>query len=331
MRSELHRLVRDLKTYVEWQRRGLTAPGAPPATPEDRAAFDERQAKRRTKKIAEMSASLRAENNTPATPPPARPAPTLTPVPRHPAPTETSGPPTAMPSRDTPRSLEPKPKAPPATTEDKLWLKLGSKPKPTFGATFGDTPPPAPRPELSNAQKLQHIRETLGDCQRCGLCQNRTQIVFGAGNANARLMFIGEAPGAHEDQQGQPFVGDSGELLNKMIVAMGFQREDVYLANVLKCRPPQNRDPQNDEIQKCAPFLLQQIDALQPEVIIALGRFAADTLLRDQNVKPKPGQWQALNGIPVMPTFHPAYLLENPQHKRDAWAHLQAVIARLNK
>lgn len=179
---------------------------------------------------------------------------------------------------------------------------------------------------------LDEIRRELGDCQRCKLCQGRKQIVFGSGHPRAELVFVGEAPGADEDQQGVPFVGAAGQLLTKMIEAMKFSRDTVYICNVAKCRPPNNRNPEPDEIQACEPFLKAQLAAIQPKVIVALGKFAAQTLLRDPTAITRlRGQWRTYEGIPLMPTFHPAYLLRSPEEKKKAWADLQEVMRKFGK
>lgn len=182
-------------------------------------------------------------------------------------------------------------------------------------------------------QGLDAVREELGDCQRCKLCSTRTHIVFGSGNPKAKLMFIGEGPGADEDLQGVPFVGKAGELLTKMISAMKLSREEVYIANIVKCRPPNNRPPQEDEIAACQAFLLKQIEAIAPQVICALGSFAAQTLLKTQTrISDLRGKFHDLNGsvttpaIKVMPTFHPAYLLRNPAEKKKVWEDLQKIM-----
>jgi len=178
---------------------------------------------------------------------------------------------------------------------------------------------------------LKIIREDLGDCTRCVLHkQGRKQIVFGVGDPKAELMFIGEAPGADEDQQGEPFVGRAGQLLNNMIKAMGLERERVYIANIIKCRPPQNRNPEPDEIASCEPFLVRQLELIGPKVIVALGTFAAQTLLRTRTpITRLRGVWADYHGIPLMPTFHPAYLLRNPAEKRVVWQDIQQVMEAL--
>nr|WP_320115626.1 uracil-DNA glycosylase [uncultured Desulfuromonas sp.] len=177
---------------------------------------------------------------------------------------------------------------------------------------------------------LEEIRQELGDCQRCGLAHDRKHIVFGSGNPHAELVFVGEGPGRDEDEQGVPFVGEAGRLLERILFAMGFERDQVYICNVVKCRPPQNRNPQPDEIAACEPFLKQQLASLQPRVIVALGKFAAQTLLQQQTpISRLRGTWAEYEGIAVMPTYHPAYLLRNPGGKRDVWEDMKAVMLRL--
>lgn len=177
---------------------------------------------------------------------------------------------------------------------------------------------------------LNTVRQSLEGCARCKLGRTRTSIVFGTGNQDARLMFIGEAPGRDEDLQGEPFVGEAGRLLDRMIAAMGQSRQSVYIANVVKCRPPRNRDPEADEIMACEPFLRRQIAAIQPEVVVVLGRFAAQTLLCDKTpISRLRGQWRQYGQTKVMPTFHPAYLLHNPGDKKLVWQDLQQVMAQL--
>ena len=172
--------------------------------------------------------------------------------------------------------------------------------------------------------RLAGFHESIRDCRKCGLSEGRRTVVFGSGNPNAGLMFIGEAPGADEDRMGLPFVGAAGALLTRMIEAIGFQREDVYIANVIKCRPPGNRDPQPEEVDTCKPYLERQIEHVQPVVICALGRFAAQTLLdTDEPVGTLRGRLFSYRGIHLIPTYHPAALLRNQQWKRPAWQHLQ--------
>jgi DNA polymerase len=177
---------------------------------------------------------------------------------------------------------------------------------------------------------LAQIREELGECTRCKLAPTRQTIVFGVGAENAPLMFVGEAPGEQEDKRGEPFVGRAGELLDRMIEAMGWTRQSVYIANTLMCRPPGNRNPQPDELEQCMPFLRAKLDAIAPRVIVALGRPAANQLLdTDSPISALRGKFHDRFGARIMPTFHPAYLLREPDRKRDAWADLKLVIAEL--
>jgi DNA polymerase len=182
------------------------------------------------------------------------------------------------------------------------------------------------------ARGLQAIRDELGDCQRCKLKDKRTNIVYGVGNPDAALVFVGEAPGADEDRTGEPFVGAAGQLLTKMIEAMGLGRDDVYICNILKCRPPGNRNPEPDEIAECEPFLKKQLAAIRPRMIVALGKFAAQCLLRsDAPISKLRGAWRAYEGIPLMPTYHPAFLLRTPSAKREVWTDLQEVMRELDR
>ena len=184
----------------------------------------------------------------------------------------------------------------------------------------------------SRADALAIVRADLGDCTRCKLHRGRTNLVFGVGNAGTRLMFVGEGPGAEEDEQGVPFVGRAGQLLTQIIKAMGFDREAVYIANVVKCRPPGNRNPEPDEIEQCEPFLMRQIDVIKPAIIVALGKFAAQTLLRTaEPISRLRGRFHRIGDILVMPTFHPSYLLRNPAAKREVWADMKAVMVALKE
>ncbi len=177
---------------------------------------------------------------------------------------------------------------------------------------------------------LEKIREDIGDCTRCKLCEKRNKIVFGDGNARAELMFVGEGPGHDEDVQGLPFVGRAGKLLTQMIEAMGLERKDVYIGNVIKCRPPENRTPEKDEVATCSPFLLRQIEVIQPKVIVCLGAVAAQTLLEtNRGISHFRGEWLEFRGARLMATYHPAYLLRNPSAKSEVWKDLQKVMAVL--
>ena len=185
---------------------------------------------------------------------------------------------------------------------------------------------------LSAADALAAVRADIGDCTRCKLhTLGRTQVVFGVGNPDADLMFVGEAPGQDEDIQGIPFVGRAGQLLTKIIESIGLSRDDVYIANVIKCRPPQNRNPEPDEVETCEPFLFRQIEQIRPKVIVALGKFAAQTLLRTQDpISRLRGRVYEFRGAQLVPTFHPAFLLRNPSSKREVWEDMKKVRALLS-
>jgi uracil-DNA glycosylase family 4 len=227
-------------------------------------------------------------------------------------------------------------------SRDPAWTSRGRQPD----RAPDDAPAPAPVPAAADdmpdlevglaavggpadaAASLAGIREDLGDCTRCKLhTLGRKQIVFGVGNPSADLMFVGEAPGADEDMQGEPFVGRAGQLLTKIIEAMGFTRKDVYIANVLKCRPPGNRNPEPDEVAQCQPFLFRQIETVQPKVMVALGTFAAQALLetKDPISKLRGRAWPCRDRL-LVPTFHPAFLLRSPERKRDTWDDMKLVL-----
>jgi uracil-DNA glycosylase family 4 len=196
--------------------------------------------------------------------------------------------------------------------------------------------PPTPRVSLFDAlnkitdDSLPKIRADLGECTRCKLHSTRNKIVFGDGNPKAQLVFVGEGPGRDEDAQGLPFVGRAGKLLTQMIEAMGMQRKDVYICNVVKCRPPENRLPEPDEIKTCSPYLLRQLDAIAPKVIVCLGACAAQTLLEtNRGISHFRGEWLEFRGTRLLATYHPAYLLRNPAAKADVWKDLQKVMAVL--
>ena len=187
---------------------------------------------------------------------------------------------------------------------------------------------PEPAAESDVAAALGKLEKTVSKCRKCGLAKTRTRTVFGAGSTRPPVLFIGEAPGAEEDRQGLPFVGRAGQLLTKMLDAVGFNRGDVYITNVLKCRPPGNRDPQPDEVDCCEPYLLDQLSLLKPHLICALGRHAAQTLLKtDTGINRLRGSFHDYHGIKILPTFHPAYLLRNPADKRKAWDDLKKIRA----
>lgn len=186
-------------------------------------------------------------------------------------------------------------------------------------------------PRLDSLTSLQGLRSELGDCQRCKLSGHRTNIVFGVGHPSAQVMFVGEGPGHDEDIKGEPFVGRAGQLLTEIITkGMRLRREDVYIANVIKCRPPGNRNPEPDEVAACQPFLQRQIELIQPKAIVALGTFAAQALLRTRTpITRLRGQWHDYHGTRLMPTFHPAYLLRNPHDKKVVWQDIKAVMREL--
>jgi uracil-DNA glycosylase family 4 len=189
---------------------------------------------------------------------------------------------------------------------------------------------PEVREQPDERPTLEEIRAKMGDCHRCKLYVGRTNLVFGDGASNARLMFVGEAPGAEEDAQGLPFVGAAGQLLNNLLSKLGLSREEVYIANVLKSRPPGNRDPEADEIAACLPFLKKQIQAIRPQVIVTLGRIAGQALLDTKEPLTRlRGRWQRYHDIRVMPTFHPSYLLRFPKERHKTWEDMQQVMEYL--
>ncbi|HEY6967877.1 MAG TPA: uracil-DNA glycosylase [Candidatus Angelobacter sp.] len=197
------------------------------------------------------------------------------------------------------------------------------------GASLFDSPLPIIHSEAKPAA-LKAISEDIGDCTRCRLHKGRKNIVFGVGNINADIMFVGEGPGADEDEQGEPFVGRAGQLLNNMIAAMGLKRHDVYIANVVKCRPPGNRTPEKDECDICGPFLLRQIEVIRPKVVVALGAVAAKYLLAiNDSMANLRGRWYDVKGSKLAVTYHPAYLLRDPRQKKEAWKDLQMVMKYL--
>lgn len=213
-------------------------------------------------------------------------------------------------------NLVPESKAPPATKFDILSIGRDASLFTELEKIKGDT--------------LERIREDIGECTRCRLCEERNKIVFGSGSAKADLVFVGEGPGRDEDLQGLPFVGRAGKLLTQMIEAMGLTRDKVYIANVVKCRPPQNRPPEKDEVATCIPFLLRQLEVIHPKVIVCLGNIAAQNLLGTmKSISSFRGQWFDFRGMQLMATYHPAYLLRNPPAKGDVWKDLQKVMAVL--
>jgi DNA polymerase len=203
-----------------------------------------------------------------------------------------------------------------------------------LGFTHLDTREPAASPgviEDSEAKTLlDELKAVAIVCQNCKLAKFRTQVVYGVGNPNADLMFIGEAPGRDEDLKGEPFVGRAGQLLTDIIKAMKLTRDDVYIANVIKCRPPENRNPEPDELEACRPYIRRQVEIIQPKVIVTLGRFALQSLTgKDYGISSARGKWLEYEGVKVMPTYHPAYLLRTPSAKKDVWADMKKVMGEL--
>ena len=190
----------------------------------------------------------------------------------------------------------------------------------------GNQPKSAKSPSSVKQVTLEDLRKKVLNCRKCGLYRTRTNVVFGEGNKNAKLLFVGEAPGFEEDKQGIPFVGKAGQLLTRIINSIGLKREDVYIANILKCRPPQNRNPLPNEVKACTPYLIKQIELIKPEVICALGTFAAQTILATtEPISKLRGRFHIWRDIKVMPTYHPAYLLRNPSGKRAVWEDMKKI------
>jgi len=310
--EELGEAVEDLRRHLLWQEetggRALLVDAA--------------------KQAAERSASLRAMMPPRGAKPPSAPERTAPPEPavspEAPAPRPVAASPRPLASEAPARTPAAAPAVPPAAASKGMLIDVPQQAPPYSGALPGVVDGERP--------VLDEIRRELGDCKRCKLCTGRKNIVFGVGNPRAELVFVGEGPGEQEDLQGVPFVGPAGELLTKMIQAMGFSRDQVYICNVVKCRPPGNRNPEPDEIAACEPFLRSQLLALQPKVIVALGKFAAQTLLRDSTpITRLRGQWREYQGVKLMPTFHPAYLLRSPNEKKKAWEDLQQVMKIFGK
>ncbi len=292
----------------------------------------------------EALAALLAEF-APAPPPPARTAPK--PAPATPS-RHTGTPASASLAMGGTSATESSPFGPPprnaSRTAATLNLTPAPEPIPPPRPSFLEVPVPRPKsfddlvplpadriPDSEKPAALAAIRALIGDCTRCPLAYaGRRNIVFGDGDPNARLLFVGEGPGADEDTSGIPFVGKAGQLLNNMIAAMGLRRDQVYIANIVKCRPPANRTPEPVEANTCSPFLLQQIDAVRPEVIVALGATAATYLLGvKQSLGSLRGAWHSCRGAKVCVTYHPAFLLRDPSQKAEAWKDLQRVMAEL--
>ena len=187
-----------------------------------------------------------------------------------------------------------------------------------------------PLKENFDCNSLEELEDFINKCNKCRLSKERKNIVFGEGHPHARLVFVGEAPGMDEDLTGKPFVGKAGKLLTDIIKAMGLTRDEVYICNIIKCHPPRNRDPERDEIEMCLPFLEAQLSFIQPEIICAIGRISAQSLVReDFKITKERGQWHSFRGIPLMPTYHPAYLLRYPQAKKAVWEDMQQIMKKL--
>jgi uracil-DNA glycosylase len=241
-------------------------------------------------------------------------------------------------SPDVPAPSRAVPATPRARYEEKTQQTPRMEEAGLFGEILGTGKPASSRlrgatmPVIESRDPSLHaIREDIGDCRRCKLCEHRTNIVFGEGSSQAKLVFVGEGPGADEDATGRPFVGRAGQLLDKIIEAIGMKREEVYIANIVKCRPPGNRAPERDEVQTCEPFLWRQLAFIRPEVIVALGSPAFQCLVKTkESITRARGQWRDWNGIKLMPTFHPAFLLRSPDKKREVWEDMKKVRDYLN-
>lgn len=295
---ELLEIARSLRAHLEWQAAtGATAlPRSSPSTP--RAAVSELSAP------APSRATLSAQGDGPHAPAVVS---VSAPVPRGPE------------RRDTVFD------APPQTS--------ATLPPPLLAEAPSAGTPTAPADEAGRRQRLQVLAETVSGCTRCGLAARRTQTVFARGSGVSGLCFIGEGPGADEDAQGLPFVGAAGQLLDRMIAAMGLARDEVYVCNIVKCRPPDNRKPELEEMAACSPYLVEQLELVQPQVLVALGATAVQGLLgTSEGITRLRGKWKLYRGrIAVMPTFHPAYLLRNPAAKREVWEDLQAVLRQIGR
>ncbi len=317
LHDEVHALLSDIRRHLEWQQE---VGGA--SLLADRAAIAAARLAR-----AE-SAMTPAAVSQPARPPevPRRPGSDPRPL------AET----TYYPS-EAPTEVAPQAEAPAQPQYRHSFVQPKPAPASTPVAVPSRSPSARPTPQAaasteSVGKTLDEVRQELGDCARCGLCASRRNIVFGVGNPRAQLVFVGEAPGTDEDAQGVPFVGEAGQLLTKMIEAMGFSRDEVYLTNLVKCRGQDNRKPFPQELEACQPFLRAQMAAIQPKVIVALGAFATQTMLREEGkISQLRGTWRQYGGIPLMPTFHPAFLVKNPAHKKSAWSDLQLVMKVLGK
>jgi len=308
--SELLELSAALGAHLEAVK-GSGALGLPPASPESWQALE------RLYQAAPATGSERAHAGRPRQPQPG-------PVMDRPAPEARS------PRPEAPRPEAPRPEARSPRPE------TGSPPQPaptTPVERAGGLPVVAAAPAGSRSEALSLLAAQVQGCQKCGLARARTQTVFARGTGTSGLCFVGEGPGADEDAQGFPFVGKAGQLLDRMIEAMGFARDDVYVCNIVKCRPPDNRKPEPEEMSQCIPYLAEQLTLIEPQVIVALGATAVQGLLGTTGgITRLRGTWRLYQGkIPVMPTFHPAYLLRTPSAKREVWEDLQAVLRQMGR
>ncbi len=340
------RIARDLHAHLTFQAE-LGASGLPPEDPDTLKAGQDYLQRRRLEHERRALQALRGPAEAPPRQPP---APQRTPAPQ-PAPAATTAPAPAASLEGAPPSAvaaalqaaiaTPPPPAAGGDSPYKLVGRLGTarrdrKPAPTPAPTTAPAPtaapatpqPPAPRAPRSTAERLQAARVQGASCERCGLCAHRVTSVFGVGSPKADLVFIGETPSAEDERRGEPFSDEAGQLLDRMITAMRLRREDVYLCNLVLCRPPDGRNPSDEEIASCALYLDAQLRLLKPRVIVTLGPLAARALLKSD---PPLGAWSAWGDTPVMPTVHPRAILDDSRHKRAAWEALQSVMARLQR
>jgi uracil-DNA glycosylase family 4 len=333
-RHQLGLLARALRANLSWQRE-LGADGFTTSQAEVLQAFQAKLVEAKQRHAAEQRAAQRAALGPSEARGPGAPPRSPEPSPRPQTPSRPAPSPDERRPPDAPHPADASPptrKAAPATQGRNVTQLLKTQPPPLQLVPDPDKALDALyAPIPAGAEGLKVVRDLLGDCQRCKLSKTRHSLVFGDGDPNAPLVFIGEAPGFNEDRQGKPFVGDAGQLLNKMIRAMGYGREEVFIVNVVKCRPPGNRDPEPDELASCEPFLIRQLQALRPKVIVTLGKFATQALLRESTpITRLRGNWRRYQDVPVMPTLHPAYLLRTPEDKRLVWEDLQKVMRHLD-
>lgn len=351
--DDLHLLIRQLRTELEWAMRTGIEPAPPPPPPDEvepfvpapaRAVAEENLPPPPWQMQGELppEAALKEAAVKPApkrAAPVGRPWEAYTDEPGHLRQSATSGERRRPPSQDRIAASSER-RRPPSQEQMPPQGRYG-QPPPGWAPGGGWSPEPSgPSPaslpvlqeQLDGCVDLDQVRDVLGDCTRCKLCSlGRKKIVFGVGNPQADIMFVGEGPGGDEDRIGEPFVGRAGQLLTRIIEnGMKVRRNDVYIANIVKCRPPRNRDPEPDEVAACEPFLKAQIRVIQPKVLVALGKYASQTLLQSRTpITRLRGRWGEYSGIPLMPTFHPAYLLRNPAEKRPVWEDIQEVMRRV--